>query len=62
MTVGRGSGSDTVTIQAWIGHSELRTTQRYMQYAPRHNDAEVIGAAYAQADPRVARQTAPVAA
>jgi integrase len=46
------SGAPVTTIQAWMGHSDLRTTQRYMHYAPAHDEAEVIAAAFALADPR----------
>ncbi len=46
------SGVPVTTIQAWMGHSDLRTTQRYMHYAPAHDEASVVGAAFTVADPR----------
>jgi integrase len=39
-------------IQALMGHSDLATTQKYMHYAPRHDQAARIAAAFAAADPR----------
>jgi len=29
------AGEPVTSIQAWLGHSDLKTTQRYMHYAPR---------------------------
>ncbi|HWV85039.1 MAG TPA: tyrosine-type recombinase/integrase [Capillimicrobium sp.] len=34
------------TIQAWMGHADLATTQLYMHYAPRARDAAMIDAAF----------------
>lgn len=34
------------TIQAWMGHADLTTTQLYMHYAPKANDAAMIDAAF----------------
>jgi integrase len=28
-------GADVVSIQAWMGHADIATTQRYMHYAPK---------------------------
>jgi integrase len=28
------AGEPVTTIQAWLGHGDLKTTQRYMHYAP----------------------------
>jgi integrase len=34
------------TIQAWMGHADLTTTQLYMHYAPADGDAAIIDAAF----------------
>jgi integrase len=34
------------TIQAWMGHADLATTQLYMHYAPKAQDAATIDAAF----------------
>ena len=34
------------TIQAWMGHADLATTQLYMHYAPAGRDAAIIEAAF----------------
>lgn len=46
------AGVDVRRIQAWMGHESLKTTERYLHYAPAHNDAEIIGRAFACGDPR----------
>ena len=48
------AGVDVVTIQAYLGHSDLATTRRYMHYAPAADEAARIGAAFAIGDPRAA--------
>jgi integrase len=40
------AGVPATTIQAWMGHADLRTTQIYMHYAPAEQDAATIDAAY----------------
>jgi integrase len=39
------AGVPATTIQGWMGHADLQTTQRYMHYAPAHQDAARIAAA-----------------
>ncbi len=39
------------TLQEWMGHRDIRTTERYADYAPKARDAELIAAAFAR-DPR----------
>ena len=34
------AGEPVTTIQAWLGHSDLKTTQRYMHYAPEADAAD----------------------
>ena len=46
------AGVEVVTIQAYLGHSDLATTRRYMHYALAADEAARIGAAFAVGDPR----------
>lgn len=46
------AGVDVVTIQEYMGHSDLATTRRYLHYAPAADDAARIGRAFELADPR----------
>jgi integrase len=34
------------TLQEWMGHREIATTQRYADYAPSAHEAELIAAAF----------------
>jgi site-specific recombinase XerD len=34
------------TLQEWMGHRDLSTTQRYADYAPSTREAELIAAAF----------------
>jgi integrase len=38
------------TLQEWMGHRDIGTTQRYADYAPRTRDAELVAAAFARPD------------
>lgn len=40
------AGVPVTTIQAWMGHADLETTQIYMHYAPAETDANQIDAAF----------------
>jgi integrase len=42
-------------VQEWMGHADVQTTMRYLHYAPRHDDAAIIGRAFAT--DRVAART-----
>jgi len=44
------AGEPVTTIQAWLGHGDLKTTQRYMHYAPAVDEAERVERAFAVAD------------
>lgn len=49
------AGVDVTRIQAWMGHSDLKTTQRYLHYAPSGDDAARIAAAFGRG-PAAARR------
>jgi hypothetical protein len=34
------------TLQEWMGHRDVETTQRYADHAPRTRDAELVTAAF----------------
>jgi len=36
------------TLQEWMGHRDLSTTQRYADYAPSTREAEMVAAAFAR--------------
>lgn len=36
------------TLQEWLGHKDLSTTQRYADYAPSHREAEMVAEAFAR--------------
>jgi integrase len=40
------------TIQEWMGHRDIQTTQRYADYAPRTRDAELVASAFTPAESR----------
>ena len=37
------------TLQEWMGHRDLATTQIYADYAPSGREAEMVAAAFARA-------------
>jgi site-specific recombinase XerD len=37
------------TLQEWMGHRDIATTQRYADYAPSAREAELIAAAFSAA-------------
>ena len=41
------AGEPVTTIQAWLGHGDLKTTQRYMYDAPAADEAERVERAFA---------------
>jgi integrase len=45
------AGIPVVDIQSYMGHSSLRTTQRYMHHAPSAGDAERLSRAFAGSAP-----------
>jgi integrase len=40
------SGVPTRTLQEWMGHRDLSTTQRYADYAPSAQEAGMVAAAF----------------
>ena len=38
------------TLQEWMGHRDIETTQLYADYAPRSRDAELVAAAFSRDD------------
>jgi integrase len=45
------------TLQEWLGHRDIETTQRYADYAPSKREAEWIEAAFAPEPPRAVETT-----
>ena len=37
------------TLQEWMGHRDIATTQRYADYAPSAREAELVAAAFGTA-------------
>lgn len=35
-------------LQEWMGHRDIKTTERYVHYAPRTRDAQLVAAAFSQ--------------
>jgi integrase len=38
------------TLQEWMGHRDIQTTQRYADYSPRSRDAELVASAFARSE------------
>ena len=36
------------TLQEWMGHRDIKTTERYVHYAPKTRDAQIVAAAFSQ--------------
>lgn len=39
--------ADIRRVQEWMGHADIQTTMRYLHYAPREEDARLVGEAFA---------------
>lgn len=48
-TVARG-GASLVEIMAWMGHEDLVTTQKYLHYAPRPAEVQLVDRAFGRED------------
>ena len=46
------AGAPMRTLQEWMGHKHMSTTERYADYAPRETEGELISAAFAVATGR----------
>lgn len=44
------AGVPTRTIQEWMGHRDLATTQRYTDYAPSPHESDMMRLVWARAD------------
>ncbi len=43
--------ADIRRVQEWMGHADIQTTMRYLHYAPRSEDAELVAEAFRVASP-----------
>ena len=41
-------GTPMRTLQEWMGHRDIATTQRYADYAPGHDEADLVARAFAR--------------
>ncbi len=39
--------ADIRRVQEWMGHADVQTTMRYLHYAPRGDEAELVAKAFA---------------
>jgi integrase len=39
--------ADIVRVKEWMGHASVSTTMRYLHYAPRPEDAQLVAEAFA---------------
>ena len=43
--------ADIVQVQAWMGHADIKTTQRYLHYKARGDEADLLSGAFQAAPP-----------
>jgi integrase len=41
--------ADIRRVQEWMGHADIQTTMRYLHYAPRDEDAQLVAEAFSMA-------------
>ena len=46
-------GTPLRTLQEWLGHRDLATTQRYADYAPSSGEADLVAVAFGSSDARL---------
>ncbi len=47
--------ADIRRVQEWMGHADIQTTMRYLHYAPREEDAQLVAEAFAVQPPSAER-------
>jgi integrase len=47
--------ADIRRVQEWMGHADVQTTMKYLHYAPRAEDAQLVAEAFRIAEPVPAR-------
>jgi integrase len=50
--------ADIRRVQEWMGHADIQTTMRYLHYAPRGDEADLVAEAFAVSDPSTADSVA----
>lgn len=48
---GRGRRTDA-TLQEWMGHRDIATTQRYVDYAPNEREVEMVDRTFGDRTPK----------
>ena len=46
--------ADILRVQEWMGHADIQTTMRYLHYAPRAEDAQLVAEAFRTEDTGIA--------
>jgi integrase len=42
--------ADIRRVQEWMGHADVQTTMKYLHYAPRAEDAQLVAEAFRTTD------------
>jgi integrase len=53
--------ADIRRVQEWMGHADIQTTMRYLHYAPRSEDAQLVADAFRLESPHPAAHVEPAA-